>query len=874
MQESELLERLDHLEALDEALLAVGASRRGRLVLVTGEAGIGKTALLRRFCEAHADVRILWGTCDPLFTPRPLGPLFDIAERVDGEFQELLDRGATAHEVGTALMREASRTPTIVVLDDVHWADEATLDVLRRLGRRIGDVPALVAAGYRDDELDGAHPLRLVVGELASSRDVDRLRLERLSPAAVASLAKPHDVDARDLFAKTAGNPFFVVEALAAQTEAIPPTVRDAVLARAARLSESGRRLLEVVAVLRPQADLWLLEALAPESAGQLDECLVSGMLDANHDGVAFRHELARRTIEDSIAPDRRRALHASALAALTEPPGGARDLERLAHHAEGAQDAGALLRFAPAAAARAAAVGAHREAAAHYARTLRFADAAEPGVRADLFTRYSNECYVTGRSDEAITALERAVAVHRDRGDVLKEGAALCGLAQILWCPGRTTDAALVARSAVELLEPLPRGRELAAAYATLATVYMNAEDRAAAVEWSERARVLAEAVGEEEIAINAQVNLGTIEFLEVGAGGAARLERALEYAQQAGDDVAAGRALVNLAWGAVYGRDYAVLDRHLDFAFAYADDRGFELWHVYLLAYRAAAQVSRGAWDDAVESARLVLSETLTSTLPRILALTAIGLVRARRGDPDVWAPLDEALALAAPSAEIQRLLPVAAARAEAAWLEGRPEAVGDATEGALELALRRGAPWPAGELARWRRRAGIVDEIGVDLPAPYAVEFVGDSERAAELWTEIGCTYDAALALAEADDDDALRKALGALQAMGASPAASIVARRLRERGATGLPRGPRATTRENPANLTARELEVLGLVAAGLRNAEVADRLFLSRKTVDHHVSAILRKLDVRTRREASAEAARLGLTPTNRSRQLT
>jgi DNA-binding CsgD family transcriptional regulator len=237
-------------------------------------------------------------------------------------------------------------------------------------------------------------------------------------------------------------------------------------------------------------------------------------------------------------------------------------------------------------------------------------------------------------------------------------------------------------------------------------------------------------------------------------------------------------------------------------------------------------------------------------------------LGLVRARRGDPGHRAPLDEAWALVEPTGELPRLGPVAAARAEAGWLEEDRDAVAKATEGALLAAGRKGLL--AGELADWRRRVGLAADVDARVGEPYDLQLVGDWTGAARHWTEVGCPYEAALALAETDDEGALREAFDALQRLGALPAAAIVSRRLAARGARRVPRGPRATTRANPAQLTTRELEVLQHVAGGLRNAEIAERLFVSAKTVDHHVSAILRKLNVRTRGEAATEGERLGL----------
>jgi DNA-binding CsgD family transcriptional regulator/tetratricopeptide (TPR) repeat protein len=863
---SSLLERSDCLSGLHAALGEVATHRRGRLILVNGEAGVGKTTLVQRFCEElGGSARVLWGNCDALFTPRPLGPLFDVAEATGGELEDLVAGGARVHEVVAALAGEfARRSPTVMVLEDVHQADGATLDVLRLLGRKISGLAALVVVTYRQDELSAAHPLRIVLGELVTVSDVNRLAIAPLSPAAVAELAGSHAVDPEELFRRTGGNPFFVTEVLAAGTEAIPATVRDAVLARAARLSDPARRLLEAVAMVPPQAEVGLLDSIAGDVVEHLEECLASGMLEAGPDSVAFRHELARLTIRESLPPDRTMALNRAALEALADPARGEPDLDRLAHHATGAGDAEAVLRFAPAAADRAAALGAHREAAVHYARVLSFADALSPEVRAQLLERYSHECYLTNQGDEATAALEHAIELHREQGNARAEGAALSSLALILWCPGRVAEAARAAREAVALLERLPPGRELAVAFANLSQTYMNAEEAQGAVLWGERALALADSLDDTTVRVDALTNVGSARYVGGAPGGREQLVRSLELSRDAGLDAQAGRAVVDIVWGAVRQREYAVADEYLEWGLEFVESRGLELWRIYLLAFKATAAVARGRWTEALDSASVVLRESFPSTAPPSLALTAIGLIRARRGEPEARPALDEALALIERAGELGRLAPVAAARAEAAWLEGEPRKIARATDEAFGLALQRGAGWPLGELACWRWRAGLLDEPPAAAAEPYAREISGDWQRAAELWDEIGCPYEAALARSEADDQNVLRGAHDELQRMGAAPAAAIVARRLRQRGARGVPRGPRKAARQNPAMLTARELEVLGLVAQGLGNREIAQRLFLSEKTVAHHVSAILRKLDVRTRGQASAEAVRLGI----------
>ncbi len=845
----ELIEREHQLEALREHL-AGAAGDGGRLVLVGGEAGVGKTTLLRAFAsEQPAETRVAWGACDGLFTPEPLAPLLDLADELGDELAAALQRGAPRRQVFAATLEALGARPTLAILEDVHWADEATLDLLRFLGRRLGRTSALVVATYRDDEVGRQHPLRSVLGNVETKR---RIALAPLSEEGVHVLARDSEVDASELYRQTGGNPFFVTEVLAAGGTGVPSSVRDAVLARAARLDAPARDVLDAVAVLGTVTDVSTLEKALGGPPRGLDGCLAAGVLQSVDGGVGFRHELARRAVEDVLDPARRAELHGRVLDALAEI--GTGDDARLAHHAEAAGNAPAALRHARSAAEKAAQLGAHREAAEQYARALRFADSLPPRQVAELLERRSYECSVTLQAEEALAAGQAALERYRELGDRRKEGELLSTLSRLLFSAARLEDWANAARDAVALLEELPPGRELALAYSNMAFERALALDDQAAESWSRRAFELAERLGEEEIAVSA---LGTIGLAEAIRGrGTKGLEDALSRAREHGTDAQVAHIYSRLVFATVRSRTWAAADRWLEEGLEYSAEHDLDDHRNYLLAWRAQAALERGRWDEAAADARAALSHP-HARMHRSWSLLVLGLLRARRGDPEVWSLLDEALELVRGNPP-QRHVPVQIMRAEAAFLEG------DVARARSELGTMPPVGltdrWVAGSLAVWRRRLGGEPEETGPVPEPYALELAGDYAAASAAWEELECPYHAAWVLARSGDEDNLRRSHEALLELGARPAAAIVARRLRELGARGVARGPRPATREHPAGLTPRELEVLDLVAEGLTNAEIAERLVISEKTVGHHVSAILGKLGVGSRYEAAKRAA--------------
>jgi DNA-binding CsgD family transcriptional regulator len=855
-----LVEREAQLEALEAALAATASA--GSVVLIAGEAGIGKTALVRAFAErVPRDTRVVWSRCDDLVVPRPLGAVRDLADQAAPPLGEALQAGRRA-ELLAAIRAELARVPrTVWIVEDVHWADGASLDALTFLGRRIEELTALVVLTFRDDELPADHALHRVLGALAPAA-VRRVHVPTLSREAVAALAGgPAD----ELYAATGGNAFFVTEAIAAGGELPPPSVREAVLARASKLEAEARTTLELVAVVPGAAELWLVrEAGAAEG---LAGCEERGLLAVEGGVVRYRHELARRVIEGSLSGARRADLHGRVLDALLRWDV---DPARLVHHAVEAGDPARTVELSLRAARAAAESRAHAEAAAHYARVLDHAELVDADAHTEVLEAFAVESYQAGRADPALAACHEAVAERRAAGDAGRLGDDLRVLSRLLWwAKGDGAAAAEAGDEAVEILEPLGASLGLALAYANQAQLLMLAQRGEEAVMVGERALALARELADDVALVHAQTTVGSALAYEHGVeAGDALLADAIRLGIAVGADEQVCRAAVNIAWTAL---DWQQLDRaeaDCASALALADAREQRAFRLYALATRARLHVARGRWDAAVADAEEVLAQAEGPAVARIPALTCLGLVEARRGRLRADDLLAEAADLARATGELQRLRPVACALAELAWLRGDREAIDDVTRGPYVLALEVGNAWDVGELASWRGRAGVLD----DAPAcaePHRLLIAGEPLAAAECWRTIGDRYQVALCLGASQDADALVEALSIADELGADALSPRLRRHMRGLGLS-VPRGPRPSTRANPVGLTSRQLEILTLVGTGATNAQIARMLFLTPKTVEHHVGAVLAKLQVTTRAAAVARAHELGLGETRGS----
>ena len=857
----EFLERNHEIEELKAALDAA-ATGRGSVVLIGAEAGMGKTRLVNEFTGNLPDrARFLWGACDDLITPRILGPFRDICGQLGGAVAALLDSNPPLGDVYGVMLDalDGGHRSTVVLIEDAHWADAASLDVLKYVGRRIERIPVVLIVTFRDDELHSGHPLRFVLGEFKPDT-VRRLSLAPLSREAVERLADQTSVP-EDVYELTGGNPFLVTELLSAGGSRVSRNVVDAVTARLRRLSPAARSIADLVAIIPGRCDRRLLDDADIEPA--VTEGHERGLLEFDQHAIWFRHELARRAVESAMPARRRFELHKSVAHRLSDLD---LDPARIVHHAELGGLTEAVVRFAPVAARQARTAGAHREAGSHYRRVLPHLELMPPAERAELLGEYTTECYYTDDQQDALDAAEQALAGYRELGDQPAEGRMLRWLSRVRWWLGDREGSEAAAAEAISVLEALEPGGDLAMAYSNLAQLHMLSQRLDPAVLWATKAIETAEAVGDKSVLAHALNNLGSARVRAGDLGGRQLLLESLNVALREGLDEHAARAYSNFSWVALDYREYGLAADYLRQGINFSVDHELHGYDYYMVAQRGRMRFERGDWDGAESDARWVMSRPQAPGITTLPALTLLGRVQTRRGDPAASETLAEAWELAKGADEFQRLGPVAVGRAELAYLAGNLDEVRAAIEPAFELALELRQPWVGDEAIYWMWRSGGLETVP-ETVEPFALQIGGHPDRAAAAWARLGCPYEEAMALADSDREEPLRRALVILDRLGGIPAASLVRRKLKRVGARAIPRGPRSTTRANPAGLTDRQVEVLSLIVEDLTDAEIAERLFVSAKTVGHHVSAILSKLGVTSRREAADQARRLEIFPT-------
>jgi len=849
-----LLERESELEVLHD-LFARLDTNGGKVVLIRGEAGIGKSALVRGFIETHGDnAHIYLGLCDDLLTPQPLGPIWDLGRDEPTVVVPL--EGGDRRAVMEALLSLLSRTlrPTVFVLEDTQWADEATLDVITYVGRRIAETNGLLLLTYRDGEVDYDHPLRKVIGALTPQILV-RVHLGGLSAGAVAAMLNETNLDTEEVLALTAGNALFVTEVAASGVQRVPSSVQDSVLARAAKLTSGARQVLDLVSVIPAEAERSLVENILEPTEEEMTECVRQGLLRVEDEIVFFHHELARRAVESILSPPDSRRLNAEVLAMLREQG----SLARLVHHAREANDVDAIIEFAPQAARAAIAVGSHREASEHF-RTLepfldRFADA-DRVLIIDDWAR--NELYLDN-IESSLDLSAAAIKLHRSGGDQKALARALTAAVRLNEISGRPESATAASREAIAILEKYPPSADLAFAVSQRGWLSMIRSEWLETIELADRAIELAEQTGAEQTLIHALNSKGTAMYSRGDAGGLRLLEEARDRAEQGGYLLEETVAMINMGGCAAARRELDlasdVVQRTIDLAVRY------EIRSVELTAQVFLADILlwKGEWAAAEDLATEVLeSHSRSDTLAGRMLECLTGTLQARQGRHEAGTTLSSAWSEAEAAGEMQNLLPAAAALAEYMWLTGE---IDSHRLVRFREVLDKGTliewPWPVGELAFWLWELGELPEIPEGIAIPYRLVMEGKPVEAAAIWDAKHIPYQQALALAHGDETARL-EALEIFETLGATAVASKLRNALRD-DRVAIPRGRTRDTRRHAAGLTVRQAEVLKLLDEGLSNLGIADRLFVSPRTVENHVSAVMMKLDSSTREEAVTRA---------------
>ncbi|MEE8331092.1 MAG: AAA family ATPase [Acidimicrobiia bacterium] len=853
-----LLERDRELDLMADLLTEVGSSG-GRVVLLRGEAGIGKSALVGEFVEAHADeAHVLWGSCDDLFIPQPLGPFWDMA-RVEPSFSGPVEEGNRPRLL-EAIMDLLSRSlrSTVMVIEDTQWADEATFDAIKYIGRRITRTNGLLLLTYRDGGVDYDHPLRGVIGDLPPA-SVVRLQLGGISLAGVSSMIGESDLDPNEVLAATGGNPFLVTEMAFAGGEEVPASVQDSVMVRVQKLSPEAQEMLKTLSVIPepiPRADALGLTGV---TESRLAECEGRGLLLGPDELVAFRHELIRQSVEAALTTSERMIAHRIVLEDLPDETHPC----LLIHSAVEAKDIDRLIVLAPRSARYAAAAGSHHEAASDFRELGPHLDRFEPEALGALLHEWAREEFLLDNISEAINLTELALVHYREVGDRRAESGTLAQAAHFYENAGRRAKAEELARQAVDVLGSNPDGSDLARALEVNAYLQWMANNVTDALELVDRTLEAAGPDVDERILIRSLNHRGMIASVANYPAGRASLDEARDRAAAAGEWYEECRALFNHAWVAAEYRDLSIAADYSQRAIAAAVRHELPTLESYATAIYARVLELKGEWSEAEDLARDQLDRAAIS---QMVALPILGMLEARRGRATAPATLTKAWELSYVADEFQRLAPTAIAVAEHAWISGIANIAVDDIRRVMELGLDKGFRWSPGSIALWLWKLGELTKAPEGIAEPYRLLIEGEPMAAAEMWLTIGCPYERAIALAHGDQAAQL-EALEGLETLGATAVAAKLRKAMRDQGLS-VPRGKGSKTRANAAGLTARQAEVLQLLDEDLPNSEIADRLFVSPRTVENHVSAILAKLDSPTREEAVSAARAQGLLVSN------
>jgi DNA-binding CsgD family transcriptional regulator len=668
-----------------------------------------------------------------------------------------------------------------------------------------------------------------------------------------------------DVYGISGGNPFYVNEILASYSPGIPDNIKDAILSVYNLQPKKTKQVWEILSVLPTGFELKYLEKMCPSYAEGVAHSLDSKILILGKGTIFFKHELYRRTIESSLSPLVRLALNKKILSLFLENFEQNQEIERIVHHAKNANEYELVTCYAPLAARHAASVGAHTEASKLYLSAIEYYKGADKNKLIELYELYAYECYLTGKNKNAIIYTTKSLNLWKEKNDQEKIGNSMWFLSRLWWFEGKQEQAESYAVQAIEVLDNQPSSKAKAMAYSNMSKLKMSMDLTGESLLWGEKAIAIAQEVDDQETVSSALNSIGSALMLNGPTlqKGIGLIQQSLEIALKNSYHEHAARAYTSLVSIGVSKKEYKIAKKALDEGLLYCEEKDINSQKLYMLSYQSRLNLETGNWKEACTVAGNLLKNEDLFPILKICGLTILATIKIRKGDQGALPLLLEAKVLAFETMELQRIIPALLALLEYEWITGESYIEMDALSRTVNRIVELGKFSKKSRFYFWLRRTGkdyLLPEEKHESDEESNLTTVAEE---ASLWENWGCPYEHALALFEGTIADK-KNALMMVRALGADAVYEKLKLEMRTSGIKSIPRGIRKTTGSNSAHLTERELGILQLLKEGMQNKEIANRLFISAKTVDHHISAILFKLDVKSRAKAVREALSMGI----------